>query len=215
MNIEASFGKLIPVTWSHCNGLQPIARARHFAVPLEEDIDRATLAMTLVAEIIGGKQNAAGVRWKYSGNDQRKAACFNLGASFYSACFFAMRDIMAAETPAIAEMWPCLEFDDHEKCHATCRSLKHKRLPRKNAALRTFYPPWHFGCAAFVSDTEQKASRNFSLSITPTAMEYYHNPYDVLVAQGLIADFPGLDFGPHASAVCELGGMAARLLEGD
>lgn len=213
MNIEASFAKLTPIAWTQFCSLRPIERARHFAVPLEDDIGRVALAMTLVAEIIGGKQNAAGVRWKYSGANPRLAACFNLAASFYPTCLFAMRDILAAVDPAIADMWPCVEFDGHEKCHATCRSLRHKRLPRKNAAVRTFYPPWHLGCASFVSDSDQKASRNFTLSITPTTMEYYHNPYDVLVTQGLVADFPGVDFGPHKIVVCDLKSVAARIPE--
>lgn len=64
MNIEAPFAKLTPAAWTQTCGLRPIERARHFAVPMEEDIGRVALAMTLVGEIIGGKQNAAGVRWK-------------------------------------------------------------------------------------------------------------------------------------------------------
>ncbi len=211
MNIDAWFDRLTPCPWSDVLALSPLERAKRFVVPLEEDVGRATLAKSLVAEIIAGRQTAAGVRWKYSGTDQRRAACFNLAASFYHGCFNGARHYLQGEDPNSVDLWPCLEFDDQEKCHATCRSLRKKRLPRRNAAVRSFHPPWHFGCAMYEMDSDGKPSRNFTLSIVPDKMEYYHNPIDVLVSQGLLADFAGVDFDHHKAAVLDLTLVKARV----
>lgn len=204
MNIEAAFARLAPALWSEMLGLPPIERARRFSIPLEEDFQKVTIAKALVSEVVAGHQTNAGVRWKYSGANEKKAECFDLAASFYYKCFCAMRDILQEREPSIVEMWPCVEFDYSAKCHATCASLKGKRLPRNNAAVRTFYPPWHFGCNSYISDSSQKGSRDFTLSMRPAEMQYFHNPIDILVSQGLIDDFPGLDFGSQSSIVCDL-----------
>jgi len=115
-----------------------------------------------------------------------------------------MRDILQSQDPSISETWPCVEFDYSAKCHSTCASLRKKRLPRMSSAARTFYPPWHFGCTSFVSDSDQKASRKFDLSIRPEEMLYFHNPIDVLVSQGFLQDFQGIDFDRHSATVCDL-----------
>src|ERR1035437_2986874 len=205
MNIESAFEKLAPTGWSQILPLSPIERAKRFVVPLEEDLTSVALAKALIADVVTGRQTNAGVRWRYSGTNEKKAACFDLAATFYHACFCAMRDIVQSQEPSIVDMWPCVVFDYTSKCHDTCRSLKKKRLPRRNAAIRTFYPPWHFGCNSYVSDSNQRPSRDFSLSINPASMQYYHNPIDVLVSQGLIRDFPGVDFAGHAAEICDLG----------
>lgn len=161
--------------------LSPLERAKRFVVPFEEDLGHAILAKSIVAEIVTGRQIVTGGRRKYSGPDQRRAACFNLAASFYHGCFNGAWHYLQGEDPNTVDLWPCLEFDDQEKCHATCRSLRKKRIPRRSAAGRTFHPPWHFGCAMYEMASDGNPSRDFALSIVPDKMEYYHNPIDVLV----------------------------------
>lgn len=204
MNIDAAFAKLTPARWSEILPLRPMERAKRFVIPLEDNLEKVSFAKTLVAEVVAGRQNNAGVRWRYSGANEEKAKHFDLAATFYHACFCAMRDIIQAQEQVIVDIWPCVEFDYFTNCHDTCRSLRKKRLPRKNVAVRTFYPPWHFGCASYVRDSNQKPSRDFTLSVSPKGMHYFHNPIDVLVSQSLLQDFPGVDFDCHASAVFEM-----------
>jgi len=204
MNAENLFDALTPIAWGDIKPLKPLERARYFVIPDEESIDAAALAHALVREVVAGRETPAGVRWKYSGTDEIKADKFTIACNFYHSLAHAARDILQAENPDILEMWPTLEFDYHEKCHNTCRSLKKKRLPRKNHAVRTFYPPWHFGCMMYVSDTEKSASKDFGLTIIPASTAYFHNPYDLLVAQNLITDFTGIDFGSHVSVIYSL-----------
>jgi hypothetical protein len=211
MNIEACFAKLTPAPWSEVIALLPIERAMRFVIPLEDDPAKAALAKGLVGEVVAGRETTASVRWKYSGTNQEKATCFDLAASFYLACFCAMRDIVQAQDPTISEAWPRVEFNYFRRCHATCASLRKKRLHRTSAVVRTFYPPWHFGCEGYVSDSAHKASRDFTLSIRPEEMQYFHNPIDVLVSQDFMQDFPGVDFGEHASVVCQLTKLQDKL----
>ena len=208
MDIGKSFSLLVASRWSDILLLNPLQRAERFVVPLEDDLGRATQAKELIAALVVGRETTAGVRWKYSGTDETKAACFNLAAAFYHSCFCGARDMMQAQAPSIAETWPCVEFSYFKKCHDTCRSLKKKRLPRTNSVVRTFYPPWHFGCDSRVEDSGEKPSRDFTLSIKTESLQYFHNPIDVLVSQGLVNDFPGVDFGDHAVKCYDLSNIS-------
>ena len=204
MNAETLFSALQPAPWARVESIPPLERARYFVVPREESREAAVQVHSLVLEVVAGRATPAGVRWKYSGSDEAKADRFNMACDFYHSLAHGARDILQAENSDIQSMWPTLEFDCYEKCHNTCRSLKKKRLLRKNRAVRTFYPPWHFGCMMHVSDSEQNPSKDFGLTIIPGSTAYFCNPYDLLVSQGLIADFAGIDFGANTSAIYDL-----------
>lgn len=201
MDLSALFERFTAATWTDALALPPLGRAKLFTVPFEEDATKVGLAKRLIADAIAGRDSVAGVRWRYSGADQSRANAFDAAASFYGACVCAMRDILQAQDAGIREMWPTVEFEAHGKCHPTCWSLRKKRMQRTSPALRTFYPPWHFGCEAAVMDSDRQASKSFSISITPEEMAYFHNPIDSLVAFGFIADSQGLDFGEKQQAV--------------
>ena len=193
IDITAIFSAMVPTPWSHINSMTPLQRARSFVVPFEEDPARLELAKSLVMPVVQGRQTVAGVRSTYSHADDFLAEAFNLAADFYHGCLNEARGFLQASEPILREMWPDLEYDTSENCHRICQLLKGKTLSWRSPAIRTFYPPWHFGCCAFVSDSHGKRSRSFDLSVPPKSINYFHNPIDVLVSQRLTADFPGID----------------------
>jgi hypothetical protein len=209
IDIRDLFAATTPARWHHALVLRPIERAQCFVIPQEEDLDKLVRAKNLVAEVIAGRTMNAGVRWKYSGTDWAKGAVFDLAADFYGGCYWAAIEILQAMDPAIAAVWPCVEFESTQKCCEACESLRGKRLTRRNAAVRTFYPPWHFGCRGYVNDSHGKASPDFTLSVKSRKLRYFHNPFDLLVSRGLCADFAGIDFGEHTDEVLNISDVGA------
>jgi hypothetical protein len=217
MNIDSLFASTTPVRWHVVLGLRPIERAQCFVVPLEEDVDQVRRAKDLVAEVIAGRTTNVGVRGKYSGADWKKGAAFDLAAEFFHDCYYAAGNMSDDMDPVTAGVWPNVEFNrcTPGKCCAVCESLDGKRLSRRSAAVRTFCPPWHFGCHYLLIDAQGPLTPDFTLSVKSAKIQYFHNPIDVLVSRGFCEDYEGIDFGEQTDETLDISGVGTKPREAD
>lgn len=212
-DITTVFGAMVSTPWSRVNPMTPLQRAQCFVVPFEEDLARLEFAKSLVIPVLQGRETASGARSKYARAFMYpfEAEAFYLAANFYHGCLCGARDFLQCTDPDIRDAWPALKYDTCEDCHKICRLLTGKTFQRESPAIRTFLPPWHFGCWGFVTDSDRECSKGFSLSVPPNRINYFHNPIDVLVSRRLIDDFVGIDTVVTNSTATDLAGVRAYI----
>ena len=89
--------------------------------------------------------------------------------------------MQSSNDPDIIIRWPNIQFDGGTCCKI-CKRLSGKRFPKYSEYIKSFYPPWHFDCELYATDSDWRSSGQLK---DMNMNQRFCNPFDLLIALGI------------------------------